>query len=117
MGRGGRRVLVLDDEPLVAMLLGDFLDALGYEVAATAQTVAEALSAIDGIAPDLALLDCNLGGQERSWSVADRLTAMSVPFVFSSGLAAQDLPSRFADRPMLAKPFTLAALESTLKKL
>ena len=109
-----RRALVLDDEPLVALLLGDYLEALGHRVAASAVTADEALAAIGAGGIDLALLDCNLGGAARSWAVADRLAADGVPFLFSSGLSGQDLPTRFADRPMLAKPYTLAALERAL---
>ncbi len=116
-GGAGRRVLVLDDEPLVAMLLGDYLEALGHSVLASVTTAAEALAAIGRGGVEIALLDCDLGGGARSWAVADRLAEDGVPFLFSSGRSGQDLPTRFADRPMLGKPYTLASLEHAVSQL
>ena len=108
------RVLILDDEPLVAMLLADYLDALGHEVAASVETVADGLAVLDDELVDLAVLDCRLGGGDHSWPVADRLAEAGVPFLFSSGVSRDQLPERHADRPMLSKPYALHALKEAI---
>lgn len=111
------RVLIVDDEPLVAMLLEDYLDALGHETAATAETVQMALAAADEVAFDVAILDCHLAGGTRSWPVAERLRERGIPFLFSSGGSPGDLPPALADRPMLAKPYSLTALQTALLEI
>ncbi len=111
------RILILDDEPLVAMLLEDYLDALGHEVAAVTETLDSALKAADEMTVDLAILDCHLAGGTRSWPVADRLRERGVPVLFSSGGRPDNLPSHLSDCPMLGKPYSLATLEAALKDL
>lgn len=108
------KLLVLDDEPLVAMLLADYLDALGHEVATTVETVEAGLEAAGRDDIDLAVLDCRLGDGDHSWPVADRLIQAGVPVLFSSGVSRAELPERFAGRPMLAKPYSLGALEQAI---
>ena len=108
------RVLILDDEPLIAMLLADYLDVLGHEVAASVETVADGLAQADARTLDLAVLDCRLADGEHSWPVADRLAEAGVPFLFSSGVTRDQLPARHADRPMLDKPYTLGTLEEAI---
>ena len=108
------RVLILDDEPLVAMLLADYLDALGHEVAASVETVDAGLAAADAGGLDLAVLDCRLAEGAHSWPVADRLLAAGVPVMFSSGVSRAELPERFAGRPMLGKPYSLTLLEEAI---
>ncbi len=109
--------LILDDEALVAMLLADYLDALDWTDVESAMTVEEALAVLDRSTVRFAILDCNLGGEVRSWAVADRLAGDGVPFLFSSGLSSEQLPERFADRPMLAKPYTLSSLSAAIADL
>ena len=108
------RVLIVDDEPLVAMLLEDYLDALGHDVAAVVETVESALAAADEVAFDLAILDCHLAGGTQSWQVAERLRERGVPFLFSSGGRPDDLPPHLAECPMLAKPYNMLVLEAAL---
>lgn len=110
-------VLILDDEALVAMLLADCLEELGWSNVESALTIEEAFDIIERHSVRLAILDCNLGGDVMAWPVADRLARDGVSFLFSSGLSGEQLPSRHADRPMLAKPFTLAALSDAVANL
>ena len=111
------RVLIVEDEALVAMLLADYLEELGHEVTATAASVADALVAIADAPPDLAIVDCALSEGEASWPVADQLAEQSVPFLFSSGSSRAELPAAHADAPMLLKPYTLNALQVALTDL
>ena len=113
----GGCALILDDEALVAMLLADFLDALDWTDVESAVSVEEAMAVLDHRSVRFAILDCNLGGAARSWAVADRLEDDGVPFLFSSGLSRDQLPPRHADRPMLAKPYTLASLSAAIAEL
>ena len=111
------RVLILDDEPLVAMLLEDYLEALGHEVTAAVETLDGALAALDQVAFDVAVLDCHLAGGERSWPVAERLRERGIPFLFSSGGRSDDLPPHLAECPMLSKPYNLPVLETALLEI
>lgn len=112
----GCRVLVVEDEMLVAMTIEDMLDDLGCTAVVSAATVGQALAAIAAETFDLATLDCNLGGA-RSDAVADALAAKGVPFAFSTGYsdAGED---RHAARPVLRKPYRpadFAAVMATLR--
>lgn len=103
----GLRVLIVEDEALVSMLLEDMLADHGCEVAASAGRVAQALALVadDGLAVDAAILDVNLGG-EPIFPVADALAARGVPFAFATGYGAGGLPDGWRDRPTLQKPFS-----------
>jgi CheY-like chemotaxis protein len=79
-----RRVLVVEDEPIVGILLEDMLLDLGVEVIGPAASVAEALALVGQAEFDAALLDVNLGG-ERSYPVAEALAARGIPFLFLTG--------------------------------
>jgi CheY-like chemotaxis protein len=112
----GRRVLVVEDEMLVAWLLEDMLADFGCGVVGPAARVSQALAMIDAEAFDAAVLDINLNG-ETSYPVADALTARGVPFVFSTGYNKDSLPKAYRSFPMLQKPFRQAELGDTLVKL
>lgn len=103
----GLRVLIVEDEALVSMLLEDMLADHGCEVAASASRIAQALEMVadDGLAVDAAILDVNLGG-EPIFPVADALAARGVPFAFATGYGAGGLPENWRDRPTLQKPFS-----------
>lgn len=100
----GKRVLLLEDEVIVALAAEDMLLELGAEVVGPATTLAEglALAARPGI--DAAVLDVNMNG-ERSWDVALALRIRGVPFVFATGYAQIDIPDA-ADAPVVPKPYT-----------
>ena len=104
----GRRVLVVEDEALIGMLLEDELLRAGAEVVGPAYSVTEALELIDQAAADgglsAAVLDINLEGETVS-PVADRLAALSVPFVFATGYGEGYNRGLHAAAPILAKPF------------
>jgi CheY-like chemotaxis protein len=108
------RVLVVEDDGLVAMMLEDFLEDLGCPLAASLASVGEALAWIEaGGEADAALLDVNLGG-EQAFPVADALGALGVPFAFTTGYGEMREP-RFKDATLLGKPIRLERLVEALK--
>jgi CheY-like chemotaxis protein len=111
----GARILLVEDEALVAMLLEDMLADNGCEVVATAPRLAEALAhAKDAdLKFDLAILDLNLAG-ENTFSVAQALKDRGTPFVFATGYGAGGLPPEWRDRPTLQKPFTSTDITQVL---
>lgn len=102
-GLHGFRVLVIEDEPLVAMDVSDCLEDAGAEVVRVARTLEEALKAVSGDSFDVALLDANLLGKPVD-SVAAALRARGKPFCFVSGYGRTHLPADFPEVPMLIKP-------------
>ena len=104
----GRRVLVVEDEALISMLLEDELLEAGAEVVGPACSVKEALELINQAAADgglsAAVLDINLDGEAVS-PVADRLAALGVPFIFATGYGEGYNRGLHAAAPILAKPF------------
>ncbi len=110
-----RSVLIVEDEPLIAMMLEDFLDSLGHDVAGTCESVAEALARVEQGGFDVAIVDIHLKG-EQVWPVADRLAARGVPYVLATGGHIDPPPAAHAAVPILAKPFTLEAIEPVLAK-
>ena len=100
------RVLIVEDEALVAMLLEDMLSDLGCVVAGAVSTVAEAvaLARDAAVAIDVAILDVNLG-RDSSAPVAEALAERDVPFVFATGYGESGVPEAFRGRPALQKPF------------
>ena len=111
-----RRILVVEDEILISMLLEDMLTDLGYEVAATASRVDEALALARSIDIHAAILDVDLNGQEV-FPVADALAGRSIPFVFATGYGEHALPAAYQERPTLQKPFEQSTLEQRMSKL
>jgi CheY-like chemotaxis protein len=112
----GRRILVVEDEALVAMLVEDALLDAGARVIGPAATVAEALGLIDQELLDVAVLDLNLAG-ETSSPVADALLAGGVPFVVATGYGAEGLPAGHAGVPVLAKPYDPDDLTLAISRL
>jgi CheY-like chemotaxis protein len=107
------RILVVEDELMIRMLLEDMLGELGHTIAAAAARIDEALEAARTADVDLAILDVNLNGEPIS-PVADALVARGVPFVFATGYGEHGLPAPYRDRPTLKKPFQLESLEQML---
>jgi DNA-binding response OmpR family regulator len=112
----GRRVLVVEDEPLIAMLVGDWLIELQCEVAGTVSSVPAAMQIANRETLHAALLDVNLGG-ENSYSLADMLMAARVPVAFITGRDSSSLPERFRNAPVLCKPFDFTAIETLIHHL
>ena len=115
----GPAILVVEDEPLISMMLEDFLDALGYRLAGCVDGVTEALQRVERGGFDAALLDVNLRDGETSWPVADALSARGWPFILATGGGNEMVPVRHSAVPVLSKPYTLDgvrhAFESLLK--
>ena len=111
----GARVLVLEDEVLVSMMIEDMLEELGCAVVGPFARLDDALTRISepgGI--DLALLDVNVGGT-RSYPAAEALARVETPFIFSTGYDADGVPEQWRSRPALRKPFMLGDLERALQ--
>ena len=109
----GRRVLVVEDEMMILMILQDMLADLGCESVTGAATVEKALTLVDTQVFDIAMLDMNLGGNSSD-AVADALAAHGVPFVFSTGYSRRDMRDGHRDRPVLEKPFAYEELVEVL---
>jgi DNA-binding response OmpR family regulator len=112
----GIRVLVVEDEFLVATLIEDMLMAAGCVVAGPIPRISEALDAVDRGTFDAAVLDVNLGG-DRVYPVADALSRRNVPFVFITGYGTDVLSGEHAERPRLCKPFKMADLLGKLSSM
>ncbi len=112
----GRRILVVEDEFLIRMLLEDMLTDLGYELAGVAGRLGEALQLAETTDFDLAILDVNLDGHDV-YPVADLIAGRGLPFMFVTGYGGRGLPDAYRDRPTLQKPFQLGELRKTLAQL
>jgi len=112
----GMRILVVEDEMLVSMLLEDMLADFGCSVVGPAPTIADAMPLATGAGIDAAVLDLNLGG-DSIYPVADVLKARGVPFVFASGYGESGLSDAHRGAPMLQKPYRQADLERALRGL
>jgi len=109
----GRRVLVVEDEPMIRLLLDDMLTDLGYTMAAEAGELGEALLVAEQGEFDIAILDLNLNGQPVT-PVVDVLVARGVPFLFVSGYARRGIPEAHSRTPLLQKPFQADGLARAL---
>lgn len=109
----GLRVLAVEDETLIAMLLEDMLTELGCIVAASAASLTQALREAESGAFDVALLDVNIAG-ERVFPVADALKSRGIPFAFATGYGEQGLRDDLRDHPVISKPYTVGELERAL---
>ena len=100
----GLRILVVEDEMMVAMLVEDLLEAFGCTIVGPAASIAGALALIATEAIDGAMLDLNLAGQ-AVYPVADELARFGIPFIFVTGYGNQEVIGDHNSRPRLAKPF------------
>jgi DNA-binding response OmpR family regulator len=110
------RILLLDDEPLISMMMEDWLTELGCETVGPANSVPIALGLIDGASIDGAILDVSLGNEE-SYSVADALRERGVPFAFATGRGADGVAVRFQDALIVRKPFAFEEVRAVIAKL
>jgi CheY-like chemotaxis protein len=107
-------VLIVEDDPIIALDFEDTLLGFGVKTIRTAGNVARALELIDERAPDFALLDVGLI-REKSFAIAERLEALQIPFIFITGYGADvRLPAAFAETPRLPKPYSTDALKAML---
>ena len=112
-----QRILVVEDEMMIAMLIEDMLLDLGHEVVGVAQSLSSALTMAEAKAGqyDLAILDINLAG-EQSFPVARRLMEAGIPFMFATGYGAQGPEEPFAAVLTLKKPFRQEDLSLAVSK-
>ena len=112
----GRKVLVVEDEMMVVLLIEQTLHDLGAEIVGPAANLNAALELADRASIDAAVLDINIG-HANSYAVADILAERGIPFVFCSGYSNWALEERHRARPRLAKPYTSKELEGRLLQL
>jgi DNA-binding response OmpR family regulator len=110
------RVLVVEDEPLIAFDVAEYLREAGFEVVGPAASVSAALRLLKAQGCDLAVLDVNLG-RETAAPIADALAAKSLPFIALSGYSSDQLPKGFENAPMLTKPVDPKRLVAELRRL
>jgi CheY-like chemotaxis protein len=111
----GRRVLVIEDEMLILMMIEDMLADLGCESIVVASKIGQAVTLIDEQNFDTAMLDLNLNGVE-SYPVADALAARDVPYFFSTGNSLTNVKDSYRDQDVLKKPFTFEQLSNMLSR-
>jgi len=109
----GTRVLLVEDESLVAMSVEDMLLDLGCIVAAQATSLSEALERAQAGGFEVALLDVSLNGKQI-FPVAEFLSDQGIPFAFASGYGRAGLPEEFRNRPIVPKPFQIQDLSAAL---
>jgi CheY-like chemotaxis protein len=108
-----RKVLVVEDEMMIAMLIEDMLDEFGCVLVGPATTVPRALELIGKESIDIAILDLNLDGQD-TYAIADALQQKKIPFIFATGYGSTVLRKKHGNRPILQKPFQQTDLEMAL---
>jgi CheY-like chemotaxis protein len=111
----GLRILVVEDELMISMLVEDMLAELGYQVAGVAASVEEASRLAREAEFDGALLDVNLNGKKVD-AVAETLAVRNIPFIFTTGYGQQGVPDSFRDRPTLQKPYQTEQLGDALAR-
>jgi DNA-binding response OmpR family regulator len=110
----GRRILLVEDEILICLLIETILSDAGYEVV-VANTIEEAMDAIDQGPLAAAILDLNLKGK-KVYPVAEKLAVVDTPFIFATGGGGRDIEG-FPGRPWVGKPFQEAELLAAVNKL
>ena|ERR1700761_8895218 len=113
MNEEGLRVLLVEDEAMIRMMVVDMLQELGHAIAAEAGSLDQALDRAQSADFDLAILDVNLNGKVI-WPVAEVVAARGIPFIFATGYGSAGLPEPFHDRLALPKPFTIEALAAAI---
>lgn len=112
----GRRILVVEDDILIAMLIEEILQDLGCVIVGPVATLDAALRLAGDAALDAAMLDVTIRGG-HVYPVAERLRARGIPFILASGYGDWALPEAFRDMPRLTKPFTARDIEKQMNLL
>lgn len=115
-GLAGRRILIVEDSPVVAPFCAEVLDDLGCSVIGPAPNMAAARKLLDEEQIDAAIMDVHIRG-ERVFPLCDLVAAKGIPFVLSSGYADWAMPEKWEDRPRLPKPYTIDEVEQALNAL
>jgi CheY-like chemotaxis protein len=110
------RVLVVEDEMTVAMLIEDMVSDLDYEVAAVVSRLDDAMRLLDGAPFDMAILDVHLDG-EMVFPFAAELDRLEIPYIFATAYGARGIPAEFQGHAVLQKPFGPVELRGALMTL
>jgi DNA-binding response OmpR family regulator len=113
MSAKGLRVFVVEDEPMIRIMVTDMLGELGHTIAAEAGHLDQALELAQSAELDLAILDVNLKGRLIT-PVAELIRVRKLPIIFATGYGAEGLPEQFRDLPALQKPFQLETLAAMI---
>lgn len=116
MSRPTTQILVVEDEPLVAMHLEDVLSEMGLHVVGPAARIDEAIELARNSDIDCAVLDINLGGS-KSFPVADILRERGIPFIFATGYGAEGFVDRYRNETALHKPYDARELKRAIEKV
>ncbi len=112
----GRRILLVEDSPVVAPFTADLLQELGCSVVGPAPNMAAARELIENEEFDAAIMDIHMRG-ERVFPLCEALEARRVPFILTSGYADWQIPDKWEDRPRLQKPYTIEEVRGALLAL
>jgi CheY-like chemotaxis protein len=110
------RVLVVDDEALIAMMLSDLLSEYGHETVGPAHSEAQALELVKSTPIDAAILDVTLGDHD-CFAVAEALGERGIPFAFATGHGAHAMPDAFRERKTVSKPFDFEVVKQIVADL
>ncbi len=110
----GTKVLVVEDESLIAMFIEDTLSDIGCKVVAVASNLDDAMTKATDIEYDVVMLDVNLAGKD-TFTLAEVLSAKNQPFIFSTGYGNAAIPTHLQHVPVLQKPFREADLQEKLQ--
>jgi len=113
----GRRVLIVEDEPLIALMVEEDIRSFGCIEVVAAFSRDDAIAAVRTFGPDVVILDVNLGSTGASFDLADALAEAGIPFIFTSGLLPSDVPERHLERPFLSKPYQPSDLTEAVKAI
>ena len=109
------RVLIVEDEAAVSMLMEDMVLDFGTEIVGPAASLDEAVALVRREHIDAAILDVNVRGT-MAFEVADQMREAGIPIIFATGYGVRVIPGRFQDAPILTKPFRFEAMKDALKK-
>jgi CheY-like chemotaxis protein len=115
MHNAAQSLIVVEDEPIISIMIEELVQELGWTVDGSAQSEAAAFDLLGTCSPQLALLDINLG-LTTSLAVAASCRDRHIPIVFMTGYTASDIPDQCGDDPVLAKPFSPDALDRALRR-
>jgi CheY-like chemotaxis protein len=113
---GGLRVLLVEDEMMVALLLETVLNDLGHQVVGPVARLERGLEVVEREAIDLAVLDVNIDGREV-YPIAAALEARGIPFIFTTGYGSDGLHPAYCDRPVLQKPYRSDDLKAAIGRV
>ena len=113
----GEKILIVEDEALIALMLEDFVEALGYELAGAVDSIESGLAAVQKGGVDAVILDVNLRDHTASWPLADALAEADIPFLFTSGGDLAEVPAAHENRHFLSKPFSLERVGEALNTI